>query len=64
MLDDLTKDLKKAKAACDKLNAYVGGLPKNSEPTAKYYELKRKANEAVKKLPKGLRSRFVIETFG
>ncbi len=57
----VTKDLKLARAALDKLNAYVNGLPKNSEPTKKYHELNTKANQALDRLPAGLRSTLAID---
>lgn len=54
-------DMKAARKALDKLQDYCGGLPKNSEPTKKYYELNTKANQALDKLPTGLRSTLAIE---
>lgn len=54
-------DMKAARKALDKLQAYCAGLPKNSEPTNKYYELNTKANQALGKLPAGLRSTLAIE---
>jgi hypothetical protein len=61
--NDNTKKLKEAAAATKKLNAYSGGLPKNSVETKKYTELNRAANDAIRKLPAHLRARAIIEQF-
>lgn len=53
-----------AKRATDKLNKYSKGLPKGSVETPKYTELNGKANEALNKLPKHLRSRTAVEWLG
>lgn len=59
----LSDDRKKAKAAVKKLNAYSDGVHAagGRDATAKYQELNSRADEAIKKLPKGLRSRFAVE---
>lgn len=57
----LKEDLKAASVAVEKLQTYCRGLPKNSAPTAKYYELNTKADKAIRKLPRGLQSQFVMD---
>ena len=57
------KALKDAQRALDKLNAYSDGVfaAGSREETPKYRELNAKANEALRKLPRGLRSRAAID---
>lgn len=61
-----SKQLKEAKKAADKLNAYSDGVAacKSREETAKYLELNAKADKAIRKLPAHLRSRVAIEFLG
>jgi len=57
-------DLKAAKKAVEKLQTYSGGLPKGSAETKKYLELNGKADAAIRKLPKGLRSAIAVDLLG
>jgi hypothetical protein len=57
-------DLRAAKAAQQKLETYCKGLPKGSVETEKYLELNAKADKAVRKLPRGLRSLTAVDLLG
>ena len=57
----VASDIKAARKALDKLNTYCNGLPKNSEPTEKYFELNTKATAALNKVPVGLRSTLAMD---
>lgn len=59
----LSKKLKAAKRATEKLNAYSDGVKAagGRDATKKYLELNAIANEAIRDLPVGLRSRAAIE---
>ena len=58
----LKNDLKAARDAVAKLNAYGEGQKacKSDYPTAMYYKLNAEADKAIKKLPVGLRSSLII----
>lgn len=51
----LASDIRAAKAAVDKLNAYSAGVAAagGKDATAKYLELNAAANRAIDKLPEG-----------
>lgn len=56
----LKKDLAAAKKAQEKLATFASGLPTGAD-NPKFDELNAKANEAVEKLPKSLRSRMALD---
>ncbi len=57
--------LKKAAAAHKKLNRYSAGVKAagGRDATKKYDELNAKADAEIRKLPRGLRSRAILESF-
>lgn len=58
----LKNDLKAAREAVAKLDAYAEGQKacKSNEPTPMYYRLNAKADAAIKKLPFALRSSIAL----